>query len=176
MRIRFAANIFIFLALASFCCSESISFSLLNVPLDDPMISDIYHFIDRIVLKYQLTGLLKNRRPYTYDEVYNILKRLEQEDYELTLIERQQLKSFTNYFSQQDSLLTKKGKDYQFNLNLESGLISTYRSLPANPSGTEYAWQIRPIVTGRIQENFVFSADLLSGQVCQEHPPTSAPN
>ena len=160
MRIRFLANFFILLVFASFFHPESISSSLLNVPLDDPMVTGIYHFIDRVVLKYQLVGLLKNRRPYTRYEIYNILNQLEQEDYELTLIERQQLNSFTSYFPQLDSLLTKKGKDYQFNLNLESGLISTYRSLPANPSGTECAWQIRPIITGRIQENFVFSTDL----------------
>ena len=160
MIMRFIANLSIFLALASFCFSESMFFSLLNLSLDDPMVADIYNFIDRITLKYQLTGLLKNRRPYTYDEIYNTLNRLAKEDYELTLIERQQLESFTNYFSQLDSLLTKKGKDYQFNLNLELGLISTYRSLPANPSGTEYTWQIRPIVTGRVQENFAFLTDL----------------
>ena len=160
MIVRFVAHLFIFLVLVSFCYSGSIPFSLLDVPLDDPMIADVYCFIDRVMLKYQLTGLLKNRRPYTYGEVCNILNRLAQEDYELTLIERQQLKSFTDYFFLLDSLLAKKDKDHQFNLNLESGLISTYRSLPANSSETEYTWQIRPIVTGHIQENFAFLTDL----------------
>jgi hypothetical protein len=134
---------------------------LLNVPLDDPMVKEVYDFVDRVVLKYQLKGLLKNRRPYTHGEVSNVLNQLHTSNFRLTPIERNRLQRLTRYFSAESSpLLQAKGEDYRFDLNLEPGFITTHRTEPAVPSGTEYAWQLRPIVRGSIYDDFFFSTDL----------------
>ena len=134
---------------------------LLNIPLDDPMVAEVYDFVDRVVLKYQLKGMLKNRRPYTYGEVSKILAQLRSGDFPLTLIENKRLTRLTQHFSPESSpLLQAKGEGYHFDLNLELGQISTHRAKPADPSGTEYAWQPRPIIRGGIRDDFVFSTDL----------------
>ncbi|MCZ6681282.1 MAG: hypothetical protein O7E52_29030 [Candidatus Poribacteria bacterium] len=134
---------------------------LLNVPLDDPMASEVYDFVDRVVLKYQLKGILKNRRPYTHGKVSKILDQLRVGNFPLTRIERKRLARLTRYFSVESSpLLQAKGEDYRLDLNLELGQISTHRTKPANPSGTEYAWQTRPIVRGGVRDDFAFATDL----------------
>ncbi|MCH8289742.1 hypothetical protein IH992_01375 [Candidatus Poribacteria bacterium] len=134
---------------------------LLNVPLDDPMVQEVYQFVDRVVLKYQLKGLLKNQRPYTHGKVSKILDQLRVGNFPLTPIERKRLARLTRYFSAESSpLLTAKGEDYRFDFNLELGQINTHRTNPADPSGTEYAWQTRPIVRGGIRDDFAFSTDL----------------
>ena len=124
------------------------------------MVAEIYNFIDRVVLKYQLTGLLGNRRPYTYGEIKSILSQLKQKDPELTEIERKQLRNFTTYFLRSGALFSLKGVDHLFSLNLEPGLFFTCRTPPAVPSGTEYAWQLRPIAVGTVKDTFAFLTDL----------------
>lgn len=135
--------------------------SLLNIPLDDPLVTEVYEFIDRVVLKYRLKGFVKNQRPYTHGEVSKILDQLRLTNFPLTQVERKRLERLAQYFSKErTTLLGTKGNDYRFDLNLELGQITTHRTDPANTSGTEYAWQVRPIVDGSIRDDFAFSTDL----------------
>ncbi|MCZ6677322.1 MAG: hypothetical protein O7E52_08735 [Candidatus Poribacteria bacterium] len=134
--------------------------SLLNIPLDDPMVQEVYAFIDRVSLKYQLKELLKNRRPYSQGDVAKILDQLRQGDFPLTEIERERLNRLTRFLSNESPLLQAKGNEYRFDLNLELGELTTHRTKPAEPSGTEFAQQIRPIVSGSVRDDFVFLTDL----------------
>ncbi|MCH8294019.1 hypothetical protein IH992_23305 [Candidatus Poribacteria bacterium] len=136
---------------------------LLNVPLDDPMVSEVYAFVDRVVLKYRLKGLIKNRRPYTHGQVSKVLDQLRLGNFQLTLIERKRLQRLVRYFSEESPrLLRAKGEDYRFDLNLELGELITHRTEPADPSGTQYAHQVRPIVSGSVYDDFAFRTDLRS--------------
>ena len=135
---------------------------LLNVPLDDPMVSEVYEFVDRAVLKYQLKGFLNHRRPYSYADVSDVLERLETGNYPLTAIERKRLEKLKRHFSEVDSpsLLRTTGDGYRFDLNLEVGEILTHRTKPFDPSGTEFGTQIRPIVRGKFDDSMAIITDL----------------
>ncbi|MBI1923671.1 hypothetical protein HYR99_05420, partial [Candidatus Poribacteria bacterium] len=133
---------------------------LLNVPLDDPMVQEAYEFIDRVVLKYQLKGALKNRRPFSQGELAKILAQLHVGKFPLTEIEKKRLARLERFLSNESPLLQARGDSYRFNLNFEPGQITTHRTKPATPSGTEYVQQLRPIVSGGVRDDFVFLTDL----------------
>jgi len=143
---------------------------LLNVPLDDPMVQEAYEFIDRVVLKYQLKGTMKNRRPFSQGELAKILAQLHVGKFPLTEIEKKRLARLERFLSNESPLLQverseipqsgARGDGYRFNLNLEPGQITTHRTKPATPSGTEYVQQLRPIVSGGVRDDFVFLTDL----------------
>lgn len=141
--------------------------ALLNVPLDDPMVSEVYDFVDRVSLKYQLKGLLKNRRPYSQGDVTKLLNQLREGNFPLTEIEQERLNRLIRFLANESPLLQSEGHDYRFGLNFEFGQITTHQTKPANPSGTEFGTQLRPIVSGGVGDDFVMLTDfryyLISG-------------
>ena len=123
------------------------------------MLSQIYDFTDRMLLKYNFYPFHQHRRPYTYDQLLQLLKFFQKQD--LGVIERQQVLGYLQYFSDPQAILTYDTDSYQFNLNLEPGLFFTQRTSSISIiAENEYAWQIRPIASGQINDGLVFSTDL----------------
>ncbi len=151
----------IFLLCVSCPFTNSWAHPLLNISLDDPMMTDIYAFVDRVALKYELKNLLKNQRPYSQETLHRVLEQLSDRQPQLTSVEQKVLAQLSRLISgEPQPLLRGKGEDYQFDLNFEPGLIVTHRTEPADPSGTEFAWQLRPIVSGGVRDDFALFTDL----------------
>lgn len=138
--------------------SQSNTFNSLHIPLDDPMLSRIYEFTDHMLLKHPIYPFHQNQRPYTFQNLRNLLNTLSKK--KLTNLEERLVSSYLNYLDNPKSLINYKSNKSEFRLNLELGLHATSRNMSNKSAKREYAWQIRPIVTGRISENLSFSTDL----------------
>ena len=113
-------------------------------PLIDVDLSDyreVYDFIDRMVAKKAISGIVKNTRPYSRGEVAAALvalaKKVDAGDVSLSNIERKRLMHLMHLFvvdskypntSKSDAnpgeyLLQTRGEGYQFGVSLEAGEI-----------------------------------------------------
>ncbi len=135
-------------------------FDLINVALDDPMLNQIYDFTERMLVKHDFDHFHQHSRPYPIGQLLSMLQFLDEQD--LSPIEQQKVVSYIEYFTNsKETILGYRTKSYQFNLNMESGLFSTQRSSSINViNQSEYAGQIRPIVTGQINDSLMFLTDL----------------
>ena len=177
-------------------CSSAQAHKVL--PLSDALSSEAYDFIDRMISKQYLTGIVKNTRPYSRDEVGYILiqlnQQLKQNQVKLSAIEQSRLKRlldflyFENFYKDakspstqnllfKNSTLEASGKGYRFIMGLEAGEEIVSREKVKN-SGTAYITMLRPIVYGEVKDNFAFYTDLifyyLSGEQFADVPKTEA--
>ncbi|MBP98447.1 hypothetical protein CMK18_21060 [Candidatus Poribacteria bacterium] len=137
---------------------ESSTFDALHVPLDDPMLSQIYDFVDRMLLKYEIFPFHANIRPYTYGQLKQLLNKFQK--CSLPVSDRQKIESYLLYFSQPESFVAYETGSSKFRLNLELGSHITSRKKSESQRNEEYAWQIRPILTGQLGKDLSFSTDL----------------
>ena len=176
-----------------FIASQSIivwAHDLLDIPLSDPLYQDAYDFIDRIVAKRIVKGVVKNTRPYLRGEVVEILTQLnnqvKQNQVKLSRIEQRQLEKLLSLLdierygkqnsnneistplstgqdlvnSGRDAFLEAKGNQYHFTLDVEAGEEVVSRSATDSERETGYVTMLRPTVLGSVYQNFVFCSDL----------------
>ncbi len=142
----------------SIICTSSWASSL-YIDLDDTMLSHTYKFIDRIVLKYNFHPFHQNRRPYTVEQLANILQFSQKQ--KLSSIERQKALFYLQHFSTPPALIEYRTNTYKFKLNCEIGLFFTRRTYLVDPNeGNELAWQVRPIISGKLNDSLAFKTDL----------------
>ena len=107
--------------------SQSNTFNSLHIPLDDPMLSRIYEFTDHMLLKHPIYPFHQNQRPYTFQNLRNLLNTLSKK--KLTNLEERLVSSYLNYLDNPKSLINYKSNKSEFRLNLELGLHATSRNM-----------------------------------------------
>ena len=138
--------------------TQSSTLDALHFALDDPMLSYMYDFLDRMLLKYPVYPFCQDIRPYTYGQVRHLLLFfLEQK---LSILEKEQTKLYLNFLIDPKSFTSYETEESIFKLGLHTGLHFTSRTETNEKIKREFAWQIRPIVTGKINKNITFSTDL----------------
>ena len=138
--------------------SESNTFDNLHISLDDPMLCHVYDFIDHMLLKHNIFPFHPNIRPYTYRQLKQLLTEFQKRN--LSTTDRKQLLLYLNYFGEPESLVEYEIERARFRLNLELGSHVTLRNEANKQLESEYAWQIRPILTGQLAKDLYFSTDL----------------
>ena len=156
---------------------------LLDVPLSDPLYQDAYDFIDRIVARRFVKGVVKNTRPYSRGEVVEILTNLsnqvKQNQVKLSRIEQGRLEGLLSLLAiEKGDFLEAKGNQYHFTLDVEAGEEVVSRKVSDSEGGTGYITMLRPTVLGSVYRNFAFISDLkfyyLSGEQFEDIPKTEA--
>ena len=176
---------------------------LIDVSLSDGQYREVYDFLDRMVAKKAIGGILKNSRPYSRGEVATFLSALDKKvreaiprigvssnDVRLSRIEQKHLAHLTRIFAveKKDSqlnlrfddeyLLQTQGETYRFGLSMEAGETVVNRNQSDTTQQTGYATLLRPTVTGQVKDNFAFYSDLkfyyLSGATFPNVPKTEA--
>ena len=120
----------------------TIAHPLVDVPLSDEQYREVYDFIDRMVTKRAMGGIVKNTRPYSRGEVTVALvalaKKVDAGNVSLSNIERKRLMHLMHLFAvdspylntaksdanPDEYLLQTRGETYQFGISLEAGEIS----------------------------------------------------
>ena len=115
--------------------------SLLDISLSDEHYREVYDFIDRMVAKKAVGGIVKNTRPYSRGEVaaalVTLAKKVDAGDANLSKIERKRLMRLVHLFAVNspypntsksnenpgEYLLQMRGEDYRFGVSLEAGEI-----------------------------------------------------
>jgi hypothetical protein len=101
---------------------------LLDIPISDELYDEVYNFIDVLSAKKLISGMDKNTRPYSYEEVIHFLKLLQKKvesgDAKLTSIEEKKLKQYLELFS--------SGKSFQ---SSAEGVVLSRRSPTRRPGG-----------------------------------------
>ena len=159
--------------------------SLVDISLNDEQYSEVYDFIDRMVAKKAICGIVKNTRPYSRGEVasalVSLVENVEKNRIFLSDIEHKQLKHLMYVFA--EALPHRSSvKEYQFDISLEIGEICKTASGDINlrncPSGVSAGnWTdackmlgeerrtgsitlLRPTAIGQIRDSFAFYSDL----------------
>ena len=111
---------------------------LIDVDLSDEQYHEVYDFIDRMVARKAINGIVKNTRPYSRGEVAAALvaltKKVDAGDVSLSAIERKRLTRLRHLFAAEPAfpkgdahpdeyLLQTRGETYQFGVSLEAGEI-----------------------------------------------------
>ena len=153
---------------------------LLDVPLGDELYHEVYEFINRIVAKNYVTKINPGIRPYSQDEVAEILielnKKVKNGDLKLSRIEEQRLRNFLLAFipplslptvdggegggRQDEYLFQTQSKRHKFGFDFGIGESIISRRQKASDSKTGYATLFRPTASGQIYNNFAFYSDL----------------
>ena len=161
--------------------------TLADVPLSDEQYREVYNFIDRMVAKKAMGGIVKNARPYSHKEVATAIAALTEKvssgDARLSKIERRRLAHLMSIFALDSEkamaraighataipaeytdsnkyLLQTQGETYLFGLSLEAGETIVKQSGDDTTKQTGYVTLLRPTVTGQVKDNFAFYSDL----------------